>query len=581
MSQSFIISEFGLRSLTPWIYGEAKKQKSLFILVDEANRNAKIARSYKINEKFLLCFCRIMTRKYAAANNKPAEMIDLFTDKPKPKRINQLTFCYDKSKNLITSKLVRDSIGCIGKMPYNKHFFEYHISQQEPKPRFIKYDIGKVNGNKLSLIKRKTPRLYIPSEDILTKEEKAHLIRDRAAIALMEQDSNEFYQQTLRPIRTGRVQEVGAGYQGIMRRSKAVLVHGQNLFNYDIVSAHPNIWLELLRQYERKALRKRVKPLATKYHECFRKRIANKRYLNYKAGKLKVETKDLKKMVLAFLYSGNMNATPIADARIKGMNMGKFNNFVQPIKLARQKLWEYICADPEFTDTNKKLKSVIVNAAGCKLNVEKSWSNQKTKKKVLAHLTQGAEKLFIHTLIIDCTNNGIPVVCDEHDGIVTKKPIPESLISSVQEKTNFRLNIVEKPFDSDPDVKQYYEKLKISYQRFLRVLMTSKKKSSGHEFPEVVKEILKRIAPISPKKVKIKNPMHRTQEEINETKKAYMNDVLEALDDKIKFSDHTLASVITYRFASSKKEAEVIQKMYDKVMPRQTKKVLRGCIRYF
>ena len=73
-------------------------------------------------------------------------------------------------------------------------------------------------------------------------------------------------------------------------------------------------------------------------------------------------------------------------------------------------------------------------------DITKPITNKKTIKKIKRSLTafilQGQESCFIHNLTILCSKNGIPVYKNEHDGLITGKKIPDSLIEKAAKKAN-------------------------------------------------------------------------------------------------------------------------------------------------
>lgn len=51
------------------------------------------------------------------------------------------------------------------------------------------------------------------------------------------------------------------------------------------------------------------------------------------------------------------------------------------------------------------------------------------KRKLAAFILQGQEACFIHQLTLLCTEKKIKVMKNEHDGIITNKPIPIELVT--------------------------------------------------------------------------------------------------------------------------------------------------------
>ena len=67
-----------------------------------------------------------------------------------------------------------------------------------------------------------------------------------------------------------------------------------------------------------------------------------------------------------------------------------------------------------------------------KKGIGKVWNHREiesVKRTLAAFILQGQEACFIHHLTILCSENGIPVFKNEHDGLITGVNIPQSLIA--------------------------------------------------------------------------------------------------------------------------------------------------------
>ncbi len=470
LAQRFIEEKTGSRAASNKLFLETQKPSALIVLERDYSHSGNTARIYSVNESFFYQFLQISTRKYAESIGQSADFVDLFTGKPK-KAVGKLQYLYDASRNLQTSKLVRDSLASIGELPFNKLLFELHIRNQKPKLLINWCRVKLPDGRKF----RFPPIVKLPPIESLPKEARKALKRDMAAFANITMAGDNSYQPIYNPAYSGRVYEVPAGFQNSKRVTKAVMAHGQRLWNYDIVSCHLNILVLLLRRYEKAMRGSDIKPLAMKYHQLLEKQIINKTKMSAKAAAFNVPVDDFKIAVLSFLYCGNCNAEPIQDAKEFGMTIKAFNEYVFPLKMAREKLWEYIGNDSEYLVTGtKKFKTVIVNAAGCKFNIDRDMTACKIQKKLLAHVIQGIEKLFIHTLILECSKNGIPVVADEHDGMITKKPVPAHIFDDVRASTGYNLEVVEKPFDREQETRDHIDSLIKSYIKTTKAVLTFK-----------------------------------------------------------------------------------------------------------
>jgi hypothetical protein len=62
----------------------------------------------------------------------------------------------------------------------------------------------------------------------------------------------------------------------------------------------------------------------------------------------------------------------------------------------------------------------------------------KCKRSLSAFILQGQEAAFIHHLTILCSEDGIPVYKNEHDGLIVGKEIPEDLFELAGERSGFK-----------------------------------------------------------------------------------------------------------------------------------------------
>lgn len=95
-----------------------------------------------------------------------------------------------------------------------------------------------------------------------------------------------------------------------------------------------------------------------------------------------------------------------------------------------------------------RAKGKLENALGLTLTREAVAEHAGSKRGVVAaHLLQGREALFIHTLTSLSERYGFQVIGNEHDGLITIGIIPESAIQQTQKVTGLhRLELREKPF---------------------------------------------------------------------------------------------------------------------------------------
>ena len=86
------------------------------------------------------------------------------------------------------------------------------------------------------------------------------------------------------------------------------------------------------------------------------------------------------------------------------------------------------------------------NAAGMSLALDGLTVGQ-MRRKLVAHVLQGREALYIHALAAAAERHGFVVVCNEHDGLVTLGEVPEAAKEEAGEAAEMPwAELVEKPF---------------------------------------------------------------------------------------------------------------------------------------
>jgi len=73
-------------------------------------------------------------------------------------------------------------------------------------------------------------------------------------------------------------------------------------------------------------------------------------------------------------------------------------------------------------------KSVLIGRLQEEKEIRSKQDINSCKRKLAAFILQGQEACFIHHLTIICSQNGIPVYKNEHDGIITGEKIPKILV---------------------------------------------------------------------------------------------------------------------------------------------------------
>ena len=93
---------------------------------------------------------------------------------------------------------------------------------------------------------------------------------------------------------------------------------------------------------------------------------------------------------------------------------------------------------------NRTIKDMLADKFG------KEKMRLKAQRKLAAFILQGKEACFIHHLTILCDLNGIPVYKNEHDGLITGKPIKEDLVKEAAQLSGLKNPVLEeKPLISE------------------------------------------------------------------------------------------------------------------------------------
>jgi len=442
VSASWLEKAAKVRGLSKWLHELSNQPKSIVTLVTDYNKPQKQARVYKVADWFMLNFLEFNRKRTCIQLGRDATRVDLFTLEPVKQNKEIQPSLYDQSRHLMTSSLVRDAINAIKPLPYNYDFFRLYVGARTFETATVfKFQSGTTFVKK-QIVKKK-------DLDKESERYRALYIRDASALEFITQFRKTHYQPVYEPAYTGRVSELGAGYQGLRGLSKAVLVYDKGLNNYDLELAHLTALKNLTLEYETAAKNKKLN-----HHDWrrFERTIMSKPFQKAKATQLGLSSKQFKKILYGFIYSGgSMRIKPIRACCLNDERLSKLENYLFPLKKIIDCLWFYIRRDDRFKPKKGvKASYDITNLTGCRFLPDKALSKVKRRRKILAHLIQGIEKHFVHTLTIACKKSGINVVSDEHDGIVTDKPIPQNIIDDVTQINGYGLKLTVKPFESIP-----------------------------------------------------------------------------------------------------------------------------------
>lgn len=82
-----------------------------------------------------------------------------------------------------------------------------------------------------------------------------------------------------------------------------------------------------------------------------------------------------------------------------------------------------------------------------RMQYPKVFKDKAERRKYIAHVLQGYEVAYIHTLTCLGVEYGYQVLGNEHDGLITVQPIPEEAIQRAREESGFKYaKLAIKPF---------------------------------------------------------------------------------------------------------------------------------------
>jgi hypothetical protein len=118
---------------------------------------------------------------------------------------------------------------------------------------------------------------------------------------------------------------------------------------------------------------------------------------------------------------------------------------VERLRETIQPLLKPLKAWHRLLESEVKQAGALTNALGITRHYEEFKSNKVSG--IVAHLLQGQEAYFIHTLTTLGTKHGFQPMGNEHDGLITLGKIPEQAIKEAQQLTGLDcLRLREKPF---------------------------------------------------------------------------------------------------------------------------------------
>jgi len=361
-------------------------------------------------------------------------------------------------------KLIKQAIDSFQPCPFNPAKIYILVNAMRKKfRRTVKYlkAIEKQHGNESTAyetaikLKRKAQGIFLNDFRAL----KTILLQQPT---LHPRYENVFEYQTSYSVQSsGRLTERNGGFQGASQWFKELFIAVSSkhltLFNYDLKASQANILLNELKYCK----------LKSKWLADY---LNGKKPKSYYPDKIGIDVATWKDCFYALIMG--------AEAENKGGDIYEsieaYSNYDN--KKTKERWQKFLDIMSELSDVVSKWRDYIYesndrrytykhngikywkNACGMRhkkygiiqkgnesalilsSDITKPITNKKTIKKIkrslAAFILQGQESCFIHNLTILCSKNGIPVYKNEHDGLITGKKIPDSLIEKAAKKAN-------------------------------------------------------------------------------------------------------------------------------------------------
>lgn len=427
--------------------------------------------------------------------NEQADIVNLMTGRREKIKIrSKLTGSHGGIRDTNTPKLIRDSINSLKPCPFNPKYIYLWLKRLNAK-----YERGKKNYKKAkSKYADGSPELVMAEKEYVRAQGR-YLNDMRGAETILNQNPQRLkiksekgdliyeYQAAYSIQKSGRISEINGGFQSSSKYFKHQLFRGiKNMrMNYDLKNSQAQILLQELKACDlkcswlesylsdRDAKNKyaaKVGIPAELWKQCFYSLVmgAEVSEERNKFGTVFLNLEDY--------FKGDTSKTEDAYKR--------FLKAVRPLIRATEKWRDHIYRtdDSRFTYTHGGIKhwknacemhfkefGIAKGKNGkeqlmkknLKGNYTKGGNIKTCKRKLAAFILQGHEACFIHHLTAICTDKGIPVYKNEHDGLVTGKKVPGRLVRKAARKANLDYaELKRKPLcnkDQREEMKKYVE----------------------------------------------------------------------------------------------------------------------------
>jgi len=396
---------------------------------------------------------------------------------------------------------ITDSMKAMIPCPFNPYYAGKYINKLEEK--------YKRERDKFRKTKKGTPEYKTARKNYLRAQ--GRYFNDRQCqITILNQKPEQIgknnkghhlfqYQAAYKIQNSGRVTEIGGGFQNSSRVVKHFLLKNvPDVYNYDLKSSQAHILLEELHYAKIKCswledylndpglkekYAKKVGIDVDTWKTCFYALIMG----------AESESENKHKAVYKNILAYFKNDKPQAKKAFK-----KFLKITKNLQKSTRKWRDHIYAtkDRRYHYQHKGIK-YWKNPCGMKFKQYGIIKNQEgeyvlmdmltgeiagkrktagVKRKLAAFMLQGQESKFIHHLTILCDQENIPVYKNEHDGLITGKSIPTSLVTRASKRSGLSNPVLEiKPLCPKDKIKEMKNYVKTSKKN------TSKKNHKGRK----------------------------------------------------------------------------------------------------
>jgi hypothetical protein len=251
---------------------------------------------------------------------------------------------------------------------------------------------------------------------------------------------------------TGRLIMVGGGLQSASRAMKAAAymsIPGANIHNWDLVSCHPNLFIQIiedelkyepqsLKHYLESGVRKKMAEEAGINESTFKQIILA--YINgARIPKSATKNPFTRNTVIELLEEDFGDGQRKIDLALQGLN-----EITQGVRRDIDPFHEYVMDGwlSKYGISKGRLGKTIKNDVGKSLPIRDASLGE-----VMSFILQGREQLLVGSVLRRAITEGCKLMCHEHDGFVLEGNLPAGILEAAKKETGIRYaSLKEKPF---------------------------------------------------------------------------------------------------------------------------------------